>query len=108
MGLKGTVFELIIYVMYDKMYSALTSLDVLVLIVGCFMITPCHKSEMSTKYFDLAQIKTGLSQVCGQLLSVNILSDADLQILPQAEDRQRRGEEWDSKKVIILLRHGHC
>ena len=33
MGLKGTVFELIIYVMYDKMYSALTSLDVLVLIV---------------------------------------------------------------------------
>jgi len=42
-------------------------------------------------------------QVCGQLLSVNILSDADLQILPQAGDRRRGGGDsgaWVCPAII--------
>ena len=77
------------------MHPLLTTLDVFVLIVGRFVTSSSHNSAKGRT--------SSYSQVCGQLLSVNILSDADVQILPQAGDGQRRGGDWDSEKVKILL-----
>ena len=61
---------------------------------------PSTATKVWNMYFELGKVKNFFPQVCGQLFSVNILSDTHLQILPQAGCGKRGGRDWSGMQSI--------